>query len=53
MISKIVRIGNSIGVIIPKEILAQLGLRVGDEVNVELDKQQRRILIKKPSLRKS
>ncbi|MDO8655327.1 MAG: AbrB/MazE/SpoVT family DNA-binding domain-containing protein [bacterium] len=45
MIQKIVRVGNSVGIIIPEEILAQLGLRIGDEVNVELDKRRGKILI--------
>ena len=52
MIQRIVRIGNSAVAIIPKKVLVQLGLQVGDEVSVKFDKQRERILVK-PAPRES
>ncbi len=36
MTQKIIQIGSSAGVTIPKKQLKDLGLKVGDEVNIEL-----------------
>ena len=36
MVQKIIKIGSSAGVTIPKKQLDELGLRVGDEVDIEL-----------------
>ncbi|MBH5321871.1 AbrB/MazE/SpoVT family DNA-binding domain-containing protein [Aurantiacibacter sediminis] len=33
---KITKIGNSAGIILPKEVLAHLGREVGDEINLVL-----------------
>lgn len=45
MLRKIFRTGNSIVVSIPKDILEKLDLSEGEDVSVELDSQQRQILI--------
>lgn len=36
MVQKIIKIGSSAGVTIPKKQLQELGLRVGDEVDLSL-----------------
>jgi putative addiction module antidote len=45
MLRKIFRTGNSIVVSIPKDILDELQLSEGEDVSVELDSQQRQIVI--------
>ena len=45
MLRKIFRTGNSIVVSIPKDILDELQISEGEEVSVELDSQQRQIVI--------
>jgi putative addiction module antidote len=45
MLRKIFRTGNSIVVSLPKDILDQLELSEGADVSVELDSQQRQIVI--------
>jgi antitoxin MazE len=45
MLRKIFRTGNSIVVSIPREILDELHISEGEDVSVELDSQQRRIVI--------
>jgi antitoxin MazE len=45
MLRKIFRTGNSMVVSIPKDILDELDLSEGEDVSVELDSQQRQILI--------
>jgi putative addiction module antidote len=45
MIRKIFKTDNSIAVSIPKDILEQLDLSEGDDVSVELDREQRQIVI--------
>ena len=42
---KICVIGNSKGVSLPVEVLAKLKLAVGSEVDVQVDEEQRRIII--------
>ena len=42
MLRKIVRIGASLGVIIPKEALKEQNLRIGDNVDVSLSKSAAR-----------
>jgi len=37
MTQKIIQIGSSAGVTIPKKQLEELGLSVGDEVNISID----------------
>jgi antitoxin component of MazEF toxin-antitoxin module len=45
MLRKIFRTGNSIVVSIPKNILDELQLSEGKDVSIELDSQQRQIVI--------
>jgi putative addiction module antidote len=45
MVQKIFRSGNSLVVSLPKDILDMLGLDEGAEVSVEIDREQRRIII--------
>ena len=46
MTQRIVRVGNSAAVTIPKEFLTQAKLNIGDKVEVESDKDLRIMLIK-------
>jgi putative addiction module antidote len=45
MTQKIIQIGNSTGIIIPKALLDVLGLHPGTEVNVESDLQSNSLII--------
>ena len=45
MLRKIFRTGNSMVVSIPRDILDELQLSEGEDVSVELDTQQRQIVI--------
>ena len=45
MLRKIFRTGNSMVVSIPKNILDELQISEGEDVSVELDSQQRQIVI--------
>lgn len=45
MLRKIFRTGNSMVISIPKDILDELQISEGEEVSVELDSQQRQIVI--------
>lgn len=49
MTQKIIQIGNSTGVIIPKAILDELGLQPGNEVTLESDLQSNSLIIQDPS----
>lgn len=46
MTQKLLQIGSSAGVTIPKKSLKDLGLKIGDEVNVEVDKGRKIVSIK-------
>ncbi len=45
MTQKIIQIGNSTGVIIPKSLLDLLGLKTGTEVKLEVDKATNSLVI--------
>ncbi len=45
MLRKICTIGNSCGVSIPKEILEELHLAVGDHVAIKVDEKSKNIII--------
>lgn len=47
MQQKIIPIGNSVGVIIPKELIDKIGLQVGSEVFIDKDPHGTSILIHK------
>jgi antitoxin component of MazEF toxin-antitoxin module len=43
---KVFKTGNSLVVSLPKDLLEPLGMRDGSDVSVELDRQNRQILIR-------
>jgi antitoxin component of MazEF toxin-antitoxin module len=45
MTQKVLRVGSSAAVTIPRKALGELGLAVGDKVSVEIDKRQRKVFI--------
>lgn len=45
MTQKIIKVGTSSAVVLPKDTLAKLGLRVGDRVEVDLEKKRKEIII--------
>ena len=45
MIRRIFKTGNSIVVSLPKEVLDELGIKDGESVNLELDREQHRVII--------
>lgn len=45
MPQKIVKIGTSLGVIIPKDSIQQVGWQAGDSVNVQVNKKNRGVNI--------
>jgi len=46
MTRKIIKIGDSAGVTIPKSIIEKLGLRVGEEVAVDIDEKTNEVRIR-------
>jgi antitoxin MazE len=45
MIRRLFKTGNSIVLSLPKEVLEDLGIKDGESVNLELDRQQHRVII--------
>ena len=45
MIRRLFKTGNSTVLSIPKEVLDDLGIKDGERVNIELDHEQRRVII--------
>lgn len=45
MIRRLFKTGNSIVLSLPKEVLAELGIKDGENVNIELDRERRRVII--------
>jgi antitoxin MazE len=45
MIRRLFKTGNSIVLSIPKEVLDGLGVKDGESVNLELDREQRQVII--------
>jgi antitoxin MazE len=45
MIRRLFKTGNSIVLSLPKEILEDLGVKDGESVNLELDREQHRVVI--------
>ena len=45
MIQKVLKVGSSAAVTIPKGSLKELGLAIGDQVNVIVDKKSKRMVI--------
>lgn len=46
MTQKVLQVGGSAGVIIPKKSLIELGLKLGDQVIVEVNKRTRSVSIR-------
>jgi len=46
LVSKVFKEGNSLVVSLPEEVVAQLGLREGDEVSVSIDDAGGRLIVK-------
>ena len=46
MTQKVLKVGSSAAVTIPKKSLEELGLKVGDRVAVEIDKKSKAVIIK-------
>lgn len=45
MTQKVLKVGSSAAVTIPKRSLGELGLKLGDEVRVEIDRKRRSVII--------
>jgi putative addiction module antidote len=45
MIRHLFKTGNSIVLSLPKEVLDDLGIKSGESVNLELDREQHRVII--------
>lgn len=52
MTQKVLKVGSSAAVTIPKKSLEELGLRPGDEVTVEIDRKNKAVYIR-PSIKLS
>lgn len=47
MTQKVLKVGDSAGVTIPKKSLDELGLKIGDQVIVEIDKKHGGVFIRR------
>jgi antitoxin MazE len=45
MVRRLFKTGNSIVLSLPKEVLDELGIKDGENVNLELDREKRRVVI--------
>ena len=45
MTQKVLKVGSSAAVTIPKKSLKDLGLKIGDEITVEVNRERRTVLI--------
>ncbi len=45
MIRRLFRTGNSIVLSLPKEVLDELGVKDGESVNLEMDREQKRVIL--------
>ncbi len=46
MRQKVLRVGTSAAVTIPKKSLQELGLKIGDEVSVDIDRKTKSVIIR-------
>ena len=46
MTQKVLKVGSSVAITIPKKSLEELGLKIGDRVRVEIDKKQKMVIVK-------
>ncbi len=49
MIQKVLQVGSSAAVTIPKGTLKELGIAVGDQISVSYDKEKNRVIIESPA----
>ena len=47
MTQKVLKVGTSAAVTIPKKSLQELGLKTGDRVTVEIDKKNKAVVVKR------
>jgi len=52
MIQKIIQIGNSTGIIIPKSLLSELSLKEGSQVVIDRDESNQTLIIAKKNANK-
>lgn len=45
MTQKVLKVGSSAAVTIPKDSLKELGLRIGDDVSVEVNKEKKSVTV--------
>lgn len=45
MIQKVLKVGSSAAVTIPKKSLEELGLKIGDQVTVRIDKNRKSVIV--------
>ena len=45
MTQKVLKVGSSAAVTIPKKSLKDLGLKIGDRINIKVDKKGKRVVI--------
>ncbi|TSC55568.1 MAG: Uncharacterized protein Greene071421_290 [Parcubacteria group bacterium Greene0714_21] len=50
MTQKVLRVGSSAAVTIPKDILRELGLRIGDRIALDFNKAKRVLVIESPKI---
>ena len=50
MTQKVLKVGDSAAVTIPKKSLKDLGIKIGDEVSVEVDQQRKVVSIRSSKL---
>ena len=46
MTQKVLRVGTSAAVTIPKKSLKELGIKIGDEISIDIDRARKTVLIK-------
>jgi putative addiction module antidote len=47
MAQKVLKVGDSAAVVIPKKSLEELGLKIGDQISVEIDKRHKGVFIRR------
>ena len=50
MTQKVLKVGSSAAVTIPKDILRELGLRIGDHIALDFNKAKRALIIESPKI---
>jgi antitoxin component of MazEF toxin-antitoxin module len=50
MIQKVLKVGSSAAVTIPKKALDELELKIGDSVSLTIDAERRRVVVESPAV---